>query len=223
KTVPSAHPNGRSELNDVAAIAPADAWAVGDVQSSEPLIEHWDGRRWSRMAVPGIHGNLAGVSAASARDVWAVGGAASAAVFWAGGGETGVLRWDGTRWRRWSSPGGDLRDVVALSTRDVWVVGNIGDYPSQPFAARWDGRGWHRFVLSQGPTDPDGHWSFLTATAVSADDVWAAGGYQYGNTIRDPILYRWNGRRWQEKPSPSLGQLFAIAARSPRDLWTVAY
>jgi hypothetical protein len=58
-------------LYSVSAIAPNDAWAVGD----NGQTQHWNGADWSRVAAPypGLGGRFNGVAAASASDVWAVG------------------------------------------------------------------------------------------------------------------------------------------------------
>jgi len=58
-------------LFSVTAIAPNDAWAVGD----NGQTQHWNGAIWSRVAAPypGLGGRFNGVSAVSASDVWAVG------------------------------------------------------------------------------------------------------------------------------------------------------
>jgi hypothetical protein len=58
-------------LSSVTAIAPNDAWAVGD----NGQTQHWNGADWSRVAAPypGLGGRFNGVVAASAKDVWAVG------------------------------------------------------------------------------------------------------------------------------------------------------
>ncbi len=66
----------------VVAIAPNDAWAVGD----NGQTQHWDGASWSRVAAPypGLGGRFNGIAAASASDIWAVGSYN-----------------DGTRWLTW--------------------------------------------------------------------------------------------------------------------------
>jgi hypothetical protein len=58
-------------LFSVTAIAPNDAWVVGD----NGQTQHWNGADWSRVAAPyaGLGGRFTGVAAASANDVWAVG------------------------------------------------------------------------------------------------------------------------------------------------------
>lgn len=55
----------------VTAIAPNDAWAVGD----NGQTQHWNGAEWTRVAAPypGLGGRFNSVAAASASDVWAVG------------------------------------------------------------------------------------------------------------------------------------------------------
>jgi len=55
----------------VTAIAPNDAWAVGD----NGQTQHWNGADWSRVPAPypGLGGRFNGIAAASAKDVWAVG------------------------------------------------------------------------------------------------------------------------------------------------------
>jgi hypothetical protein len=64
-------------LNDVVAISPHDAWAVGssyDNANEATLVEHWNGRSWTQVPLPGGPvSDLTGVAAVSPHDVWAVG------------------------------------------------------------------------------------------------------------------------------------------------------
>jgi hypothetical protein len=61
----------------VAAIAPNDAWAIGEwgSGSAPPLLLHWDGVKWQRQLVPrnARHARLLDIVAISANDVLAVG------------------------------------------------------------------------------------------------------------------------------------------------------
>ena len=69
-----------SALHAVTAVSASDVWAVGSqagirnhLPATVPLIEHWNGTRWSIMPVPtAAVGVLESVSATSAADVWAV-------------------------------------------------------------------------------------------------------------------------------------------------------
>ncbi len=116
--VPCPSPGGtadpvRSSLEAVVIDAPDDAWAVGDwspiehVPPSYPLIEHWNGARWTFVPVPSSGGHvtdveLTAVAAISPNAAWAIGegvaGGRSVPVF---------MGWNGTRWRYLPSPVGD--------------------------------------------------------------------------------------------------------------------
>ena len=67
-------------LSDVAAVAADDVWAAGTLNcdgSSTALVEHWDGKRWSRVDVPSparaSYAGLDGITAIAPDDIWAVG------------------------------------------------------------------------------------------------------------------------------------------------------
>ena len=130
----SAKPNS---LNRVVATSSTNAWAVGsffDGTAGQTLIEHWNGTSWSRVASPNPGGpshdnGLAGVSAISSTDAWAVG-----SFFDGTAGQTLIEHWDGTSWSRVASPnpGGSshsnaLVGVAATSTTNAWAVGNFFD------------------------------------------------------------------------------------------------
>src|SRR5215475_6952811 len=153
RAVPSPSPGGpgeptRSSLNAVSVDAPNDAWAVGSwspiehVPPSYPLIEHWNGAKWTLVPVPSSGGRITGlgltaVAAVSPTAAWAIGsgyvGVRSVSVF---------LRWNGTRWRYLPSPSGtDVSGPAVISAHDIWVVG--GD-DKRTLAEHWDGSKWTR-------------------------------------------------------------------------------
>jgi hypothetical protein len=119
---------GPAGLDAVAAVSAHDAWAVGfgggfRPPRAQPVIEHWDGAGWRRVASPpgGSRGRLTGVTALSARDVWAVGWSRGPAL---------ILHWNGVRWQRVlvaGLPGGVALNAVAGSSpamcgRPAWPV-----------------------------------------------------------------------------------------------------
>ncbi len=79
--VPSPNPvAGINDLLDVVWRAPNDIWAVGytgaENNTSQTLVEHWDGTAWSVMSSPspGAHSNsFHSVTVSDLHDVWAVG------------------------------------------------------------------------------------------------------------------------------------------------------
>jgi hypothetical protein len=115
-----------SQLTEVTAPAPDNAWAVGfAVGSPDALVEHWDGASWSILASPAFTGVTIGggaISADSATDVWAIGGLATSSTTR----QNVSLHWDGTSWSQ--IPAAHLRfggvgPVSALSPANVWAVG----------------------------------------------------------------------------------------------------
>jgi hypothetical protein len=72
-------PGAANNLLGVSALAPNDVWAVGKSfplhGRYDPLTEHWDGSRWTRIKArsPGDDADLEAVDAISSTDIWAVG------------------------------------------------------------------------------------------------------------------------------------------------------
>ena len=67
-------------LHAVAAVSSRDAWAVGQAGAygcgcNQPLIMHWNGSSWARVASPdpGGGGHLSGIAFTSVGNGWAVG------------------------------------------------------------------------------------------------------------------------------------------------------
>ena len=87
----------------VAAISPADVWALagGNRRGEQAdVMEHWNGTQWSIVSLP-ISGPLHSMSAVSANDVWAVG-------------KNGLIRhWNGTQWSQVANPDGRRAALLA--------------------------------------------------------------------------------------------------------------
>ncbi|MFL6118002.1 MAG: hypothetical protein ACJ73U_00095 [Actinophytocola sp.] len=135
-------------LHHVYARAGDDVWAVG-YENDSALVLHFDGTRWSRIAVP--HGGAAGesndlraVTAVSAGEVWAVG---FTCLPGGGGGECQplILHLAGGSWQVVPTAGDRgtyLLDVVARESNDVWVVGYDQPVGVQDtnYVEHWDGQ-----------------------------------------------------------------------------------
>ena len=135
----------------VTARSANDAWAVGVVANAsfvtKPLILHWDGHAWKRVAspAPGHGSSLNGVTALSAHNAWAVGS------FVAGFSRRLLVEhWNGRAWRVVKTPrlpkdftDAGLASVSATSARDVWAVGGMstcGCGPGAPVILHYNGR-----------------------------------------------------------------------------------
>jgi hypothetical protein len=95
-----------SSLLAVAAASPRDVWATGyhgGRGDDHPLIEHRNGRAWEVAPIPTLEGFglLYGVSAVSAKNVWAVGGRYQ---FKGACCQTLIEHWNGSIWSVASSP-----------------------------------------------------------------------------------------------------------------------
>jgi hypothetical protein len=205
----------QQELTGVAYVSPTNAWAVGMATlraGDETLIEHWDGSRWTVTPSPRpvSGGMLWGVDAASANDVWAVGGEVTPR----------IDHFDGSGWTVASAPdpsgGGSLLSVSSSAANDVWAVGVAG---ANTLIEHWDGASW---TIIPSPT-PSGYYTYLNGVAaISATDAWAVG---FTWTLSDgpqATIEHWDGSNWTLVTAPSSDtELNAVSASSGTDVWAV--
>jgi len=223
--VPSPNPaRNSSVLRATAAVSGTDVWAVGasgtPVNVSKTLTEHWDGSAWkivpSADAGGPANGELNGVAAVSARDVWAVGSYAK------GPDRTLVEHWNGSRWTLVPSPNvgpspNRLFAVDAVGPSDVWAVGSAGESGiEQTLVQHWDGSAWT--VVPSPNVSPEDN-RLKAVSAVSANNVWAVGVAGLATLVE-----HWDGSKWSVVASPnpsSSADLAGVAAVSPTDIWAV--
>src|SRR5689334_12100665 len=230
RTIPSPdRPSGGSFLNAVAALSDSDAWAVGLSRPrggpARTLIMHWDSRRWTIIASPNAgpgDNSLVSVTAASARDAWAVGYRAAGGVY-----RSLVEHWDGDRWTvvrlpRLGGPGNGLNAVGWAASGVVWAVGGSARArgPSQPLVLRLDGRGW-----SIVPAPVSLHSATLAGVAAWGRRVaWIVGATRSGGGDRAFSLQA-DGPHWRVvsiDPAATLSaDLNAIWAAAPGEVWAV--
>ncbi len=216
----------QSALSGVAARTGSDAWAVGSFTRSNNLIrtlvEHWDGTGWTRVKSPDAGqpagGDLSGVDAIAADDVWAVGGYGQGAP-----GRTLIEHWDGTAWTIVPSPNkgpfpNSLADVAAVAPDDVWAVGTwfTKAFDDRTLTLHWDGTSWHR-VKSPNAGPPKAANDLVSVTASATDDVWAVG-VRGSHTL----TMHWDGTAWSVVHSPTPGgnaDLAGVVALATDDVW----
>lgn len=134
-------------LYGIAEVAANDMWA-GGVYNSRSALFHWNGASWTDVPVPDI-GQVNGLSALAANDVWAVG-------------DGGTLHWNGSAWSLITSPVLPLYSVQALSPADAWAVG------AGRQLAHWNGAWWEAV--------PNPIQAVLNAvTAAAPTKLWAVG------------------------------------------------
>jgi hypothetical protein len=234
--VVQASPNPGStgnQLNAVAVVYYADAWAVGYFTDenfiAHTLIERWDGTSWS--VVPSLdHGSngsyLQSVTVDSFPDVWAVGYYIDDNLV----NQTLVEHWDGQSWTIIPSPnrgtdGSQLNGVTAVlgPSTDVWAVGYSGQGSGvQTLTERWNGSVW-TIIESPNP-GTSGNYLQAIAEIVDSGDLWSVG-YYYENGHPRTLIERWDGVSWHVVPSPNVGtignSLFGISGDGANDVWAV--
>jgi hypothetical protein len=218
-------------LNGVAARSASSAWAVGycgTAQSHRPVIEHWNGHRWSVQPSPGAAASdvsqLNGVTVTSPSSAWAVGSYRSK-------GKTIPLieRWNGRSWKIQASPdpgshGAELAGVTAPSATSAWAVGIVleaSETESLTLIEHWNGHRWR----TQPSVSPGSENVLIGVTALSGTQAWTAGLYTFGSDT-GTLVESWNGATWGEPSTPGPGLhvgLVGIAARSASDVWTVGF
>jgi hypothetical protein len=175
-------------------VSARDVWAVGYVSPErfslqQSLIEHWNGRRWKVFAAPEIEqwDTLDGVSAVSAKDVWAIGNAYEGNF---------ALHWGGRAWRRVPMPRvGWVSAIEAVAANDVWAMGQAPGNGSayQPLAMHWDGDHWG--VVPTPAIDAD-MTQLTSVSAASSTDIWAVGWTRDGVGPFAPLILHWDGTAW---------------------------
>lgn len=152
-------------LDHIASTPDSDTlWAVG----GGPFTLRFDGSRWAE--VPGSASNHYSIAMASPDDGWAFGWANAKRYF---------HHWNGLRWEA-VHEGESAADMVILGPDDGWAVG-------WGTIQRLDGSSWTEVASPTSRT-------LRGVSAVSADDVWAAG---YSGTI-----LHWDGSEWLLVDSP---------------------
>ncbi|HLI52257.1 MAG TPA: hypothetical protein VKU87_10695 [Thermomicrobiaceae bacterium] len=74
-------PTGDDKLNAIAAVSPSDVWAVGDTAYNQTFVLHWNGHLWRIQpghTLSGANSVMWALSAPTATDIWAGGGAGHA-------------------------------------------------------------------------------------------------------------------------------------------------
>jgi hypothetical protein len=190
KVVDTGNTRQNGTLNAVVAVAAEDTWAAGSYSDKSgtvlrPFYLHWDGVGWKEVESDG-EGEIWGMSAVSATDIWAVGNFGS---------QTLVEHWSGAKWTRIASPnpgeGNNALNGVAVGGSEVWAVGSYNDGKAdRALAMKWNGKEW---TAERAPSVGD-YSDVLSAVAVApGGNVWAVGSSiadELGNNL--PLVERYH-------------------------------
>jgi hypothetical protein len=185
-------------------------------ETASPLIERWNGRRWSIQPVPlpvvitpdvpvnsnGPGAALAGVSCASASACMAVG------TWWqqaSGPGYAFAELWNGKRWRL-LTPAHSVSKAfagVSCTSRDACTaVGWTAQQPryvlvrrhTTPLIEHWNGRSWH---VQRAPDPSPAHSAWLASVSCLGASCTAVGG-----AGPRPLIERGTREHWVPQHAP---------------------
>ncbi len=170
----------------VAASAPAakDVWAVTGMGGN---ILRWNGSTWSLAKHLSGSGQLTGVTAVSASNVW---------VFGAGGftGGLGTWHYNGSTWTHLTTGAAAGVDMASpVSAASMWAIGSVSA-PDDSIVHYY--RGTWRTLTAKALSG----LQFTDILAESGSDVWAAA-TSATNSFK-PLLLNYNGSTWTRFPLP---------------------
>jgi Phosphoesterase family len=218
--VPAANPGSQDDmLYGVTAVSDHDVWAVGTDSGADgffhPLIEHWNGRRWSAVSVPGLHvsnGILTSVSHAGGHGVWAAGQLAMRApdrqvILHLARGSWAVAEADSVR-TRGGSAASAYPQAIAGSAAGLWLAGSDRAGRSG-FATLVEAPARGRLTRELVTPDPTPHDNYLQGVAPvrGGAAAWAVGYTMQVSTGNAASLIQFGSARggWKSVPSPDPG------------------
>ena len=163
-------------ISEASAPSATDIWAASEYGG---YVVHWNGSQW-HLAMRWNGGQITGLTAISADDVWVFGSV--------GGEATGTWHFNGQSWRRVAGAAGAIYRASAISRRNIWAV---AAGPSADSVLHYDGSAWQ-------PVDTNGVLANVAVSdilATSKRDVWVLGN-EVSRSASWLVLAHWNGARW---------------------------
>ena len=200
-----------ARLSSVSCTTHTNCVAVGEyttaVAPSLPLVERWNGAKWSIVASPkplgSFRASLSSVSCTTSTSCVAVGYYTTS-----GDSITLVEHWNGAKWSIITSPSpgpsvSSFLSGVSCTTATTCVA--VGQYSLSSGAIRilvehWNGTRWSIVASPNRLTFQSALSSVSCATAANCVAVGSS------NTLTSPaktIAQRWNGNRWSIIASPN--------------------
>jgi hypothetical protein len=184
-------------LNNLSALGPSSAWAVGaGVPNNDAILLHWNGRVWSSGPTTGIPAGvtLQGVDARSDRDILVTG-------FDTSTGNRVVFRFNGSSWSLLPLPSAADTGFASFDASfgpggQIWGAGSVGGLPA---FFKLTPAGWKTY-----PTGVTVRGIVERPLFVAPDDAWSIGITGLGTPSFSPLLLHFNGRTWSQVNAPPL-------------------
>jgi hypothetical protein len=227
--VPSPNLEFGVRLEDVVALGPEDAWAVGWSGTAGSfdrtnVAMHWDGEEWSIVPTPQPGGafvdQLLAIDAVGPNNIWAVGSYQIDQAFY----RSLVLHWDGRTWSLVPNTC-DTRDrlsgltgITVLSSSNVWALGDST-------FCHYDGSSWTEVPSPQPrPEHYEIAYQLEDLSAVAPDDIWAVGARVtkvFEHPQHQAFAEHWDGQQWVRVVAMPGTFLYGVEAISADDVWAV--
>ncbi len=225
--------SGSVSLRSTACTTATDCWALGEryqvpksLTLSPPpptaLVEHYNGRTWSPLALPGATGvSLNGISCPSASTCVAVGNRQTSTK----AAHALAYLWDGKTWSvsAAASPAGALWTVLdsvdCFTAMDCIAVGDADNSVKGSgyfFGERFSGTSWSLFSMPKQVKFNMGDQTYLVLSCPDEHSCLAFGsvlgytGGQMGADFPGGLSYSWDGGSWASVniPRGNLGYFF---------------
>jgi hypothetical protein len=120
-----------------------------------------------------------------------------------------------------------LLGVEVIAPDDVWAVGaaRFPNNEQRTLTIHWDGAQWS--IVPSANYTPHTHHTLNGITAVSSNQIWAAG--SSGNVITHDfaLTYGWDGTQWSTafvfEGDPYETNLRSLSVAAPDDVWAVGF
>jgi hypothetical protein len=127
------------------------------------------------------------------------------------------------RWLRSATPIALIPVAVAAILVATWAVTRSDHKPGRLVGVHHPG--------TSRPTPPAGMLGgppaiprgpvLASVSAISPDDIWAAGSTTTNSFSPRSVLLHYDGTSWTPTPAPNIGQLRGLAAIAPDDVWAL--
>jgi len=241
--IPAANPGATDDiLYGATGRSDSDVWAVGTDSGSDgvfhPLIEHWNGHRWTTASIhgPGVaNGILTSVTSTSGQGVWATGQVVGRSA----PDHQVILRLVGGSWKvttdsAVASPSGTPASAypqgISISPAGAWIAGN--DRAGHAgFSTLVEAPGSAGHVVEQKSPNPTPQDNYLTGVAAvnGGANAWAVGYSVPVSTGNAASLTEFGSTSggFKAVPSPDPGAangntfVTAVLAFSSTNVWAV--
>ncbi len=204
-----------ADLLTLTATGRHDAWTFGQNAAGKTAALHWNGVTWAAAHVPGAFTRPGFVSATSPRNLWVGGSECYGGPPGTSVTATYVARYNGHAWTttRWKTAAYCGAALVTTGPKNGWLLGNNQ-------ARHFTGKYWHKVSIGLGQV--------ISATAVSANDIWTIGGrFNALHLARSKAFFtHYNGHAWRAIALPAItlpkyGYIYPldIEAANANDIW----